>query len=159
MAKNQSASDGPTVIKPVVIPALKPHLDSSLTQDRSLCPVRALKYYLDRTKDLRKNKNLLFVAIKEDFTRDISRATISSWLKQTILLAYEESDSETQQLNSLKMSAVQHQLPPSEASLKLTCLQKPTHHSLPHHICVSLVRPGYCPLINANCLCLWLDAP
>ena len=102
LAKNQLASDGPTVIRPVVIPALKPHLDSSLIQDRSLCPVRALKYYLDRTKDLRKNKNLLFVAIKEGFTRDISRATISSWLKQTILLAYEKSDSETHQLCQVK---------------------------------------------------------
>ena len=76
----------------------KPHLDSSLTQDRSPFPVRALTYYLDRTKDLRKNKNLLFVAIKEGFTRDISRATLSSWLKQTILLAYDKSDSESQQL-------------------------------------------------------------
>ena len=64
--------------------------------------MRALKYYLDRTKDLRKNKNLLFVAIKEGFTRDISRATISSWLKQTILLAYEKSDSETQQLYQVR---------------------------------------------------------
>ena len=42
-------------------------------------------------------------------------------------------------MNSLKMFAVQHQLPPSERSLKHTCLQKPTHHSLPRHICVSLV--------------------
>ena len=75
LAKNQLTSDGPAAIKPVVIPALKPHLDSSLTQDRSLCPVRALKYYFNRTKDLRKNKNLLFVAIKEGFTRDIPRAT------------------------------------------------------------------------------------
>ena len=102
LAKNQLASDGPAAIKPVVIPALKPQLDRSLTQDRSLCPVRALKYYLDRTKDLKKNKNLLFVAIKEGFTRDISRATISSWLKQTILLAYESSDSESQQLYQVK---------------------------------------------------------
>ena len=46
---------------------------------------------------------------------------------------------------SLKMFAVQHQLPPSERILKHTCLQKPTHHSLPRHICVSLVRPGYVP--------------
>ena len=61
LAKNQLASDGSTAIKPVVIPALKPHLESSLTQDRFLCPVRSLKYYLDRTKDLRKNKNLLFL--------------------------------------------------------------------------------------------------
>ena len=42
-------------------------------------------------------------------------------------------------MTSLKMFAVQHQLPPSERSLKHTCLQKPTHHSLPRHICVSLV--------------------
>ena len=48
-------------------------------------------------------------------------------------------------MTSLKMFAVQHQLPPSERSLKHTCLQKPTHHSLPGHICVSLVRPGYVP--------------
>ena len=48
-------------------------------------------------------------------------------------------------MTSLKMLAVQHQLPPSERSLKHTCLQKPTHHSLPCHICVSLVRPGYVP--------------
>ena len=46
---------------------------------------------------------------------------------------------------SLKMFAVQHQLPLSERSLKLTCLQKPTHHNLSRHICVSLVRPGYVP--------------
>ena len=102
LAKNQLASDGPAAIKPVVIPALKPQLDKSLTQDRSLCPVRALKFYLDRTKDLRKNKNLLFVAIKEGFARGISRATISSWLKQTILLAYENSDPESQQLYQVK---------------------------------------------------------
>ena len=48
-------------------------------------------------------------------------------------------------MTSLKMFAVQHQLPPSERTLKLTCLQKPTHHSLSRHICVSLVRPGYVP--------------
>ena len=102
LAKNQLASDGPAAIKPVVIPALKPQLDKSSTQDRSLCPVRALKFYLDRTKDLRKNKNLLFVAIKEGFARDISRATISSWLKQTILLAYENSNPESQQLYQVK---------------------------------------------------------
>ena len=48
-------------------------------------------------------------------------------------------------MTSLKMFAVQHQLPPSERSLKHTCLQKPTHHSLPRHICVSLVRPGCVP--------------
>ena len=42
-------------------------------------------------------------------------------------------------MNSLMMCAVQHQLPPSERNLKLTCLQKPIRHSLPCH----LVSPWY----------------
>ena len=62
-------------------------------------------------------------------------------------------------MTSLKMFAVQHQLPPLGRSLKHTCLQKPTHHSLPRHIRVSLGTTWLCPLINANCLALCLDAP
>ena len=36
-------------------------------------------------------------------------------------------------MNSLMMCAVQHQLPPSERSINLTCLQKPICHSFPCH--------------------------
>ena len=46
-------------------------------------------------------------------------------------------------MNSLMMCTVQHQLPASERSSKLTCLQKPIPHSLPRHPCVPLVWPGY----------------
>ena len=60
-------------------------------------------------------------------------------------------------MTSLKMFAVQHQLPPSERSLNLTCFQKPTHH-LPSHLCL-LGTTWLCPLINDNCLTLCLDAP
>ena len=73
---------------PVVIPALAPTLDKSLKGDRSLCPVRALHYYLDRTLDLRQNKELVFVSFKKGFDKDISPATISSWIKQTVILCY-----------------------------------------------------------------------
>ena len=38
-------------VAPGVITALAPILDRSLKSDRSLCPVRALRYYLDRTSD------------------------------------------------------------------------------------------------------------
>ena len=82
IAKNQLASEGPLAIQPVVIPALKPTLDPSLIQDKSLCPVRSLRFYLDKTKDLRKGKKLLFVAIKEGYSKDISKATISSSWKE-----------------------------------------------------------------------------
>ena len=51
LSKNQLAKEGPQSIASVVIPALAPTLDKSLKSDRSLCPVRALRY-LDRTSDL-----------------------------------------------------------------------------------------------------------
>ena len=73
--KNQLATEGPESVAPVVILALAPTLDISLKSDRSLCPVRALRYYLDRTSDLRQNKELVFVSFKKGFDKDISPAT------------------------------------------------------------------------------------
>ena len=50
--KNHLAKEGPGCVAPVIIPALAPTLDKSLKEDRTLCPVRSLRYYLDKTKDL-----------------------------------------------------------------------------------------------------------
>ena len=71
LSKNQLAKEGPDSVAPVVIPALAPTLDKSLKGDRSLCPVRALRYHLDRTSDLRQNKELAFVSFKKGFDKDI----------------------------------------------------------------------------------------
>ena len=86
----------------VVIPALAPALDRSLKSDRSLCLVRALRYYLDWTSDLRQNKELVFVSFKKGLDKDISSATISSWIKQTVILCYEFSDQEADTLHQVK---------------------------------------------------------
>ena len=102
LSKNQLAKEGPGSVAPVVIPALAPSLDRSLKGDRSLCPVRALRYYLDRTSDLRQNKELVFVSFKKGFDKDISPATISSWIKQTVILCYELSDQEALTLHQVK---------------------------------------------------------
>ena len=102
LSKNQLAKEGPDSVAPVVIPALAPSLDRSLKGDRSLCPVRALRYYLDRTADLRQNKELVFVSFKKGFDKDISPATISSWIKQTVVLCYELSDQEALTFHQVK---------------------------------------------------------
>ena len=70
LAKNHLAKEGPECVAPVVIPALAPTLDKSLKEDRSL----------------RQVKELVFVSFKKGFTKDISPATISSWIKQTVSL-------------------------------------------------------------------------
>ena len=58
LSKNQLAKEGPDSVAPVVIPALVTTLDKSLKGDRSLCPVRALRYYLDRTSGRTKSWSL-----------------------------------------------------------------------------------------------------
>ena len=102
LSKNQLAREGPESVAPVVIPALAPTLDRSLKSDRSLCPVRALRYYLDRTSDTRQGKDLVFVSFKKGFDKDISPATISSWIKQTVILCYELSDHHAHTLHQVK---------------------------------------------------------
>ena len=102
LAKNHLAKEGPECVAPVVIPALAPTLDKSLKEDRSLCPVRALHYYLDKTQDLSQGKELVFVSFKKGFTKDISPATISSWIKQTVILCYDLSDQESLTLHQVK---------------------------------------------------------
>ena len=107
LSKNQLAQEGPASVAPVAIPAMAPTLDKSLKEDRSLCPIRALRYYLDKTKDLRQNKELVFVSFKQGFSKGISPATISSWIKKTMILCYELADQENLDLHQVKAHEVQ----------------------------------------------------
>ena len=90
-------------MSPVTIPALTTILDRQFREDRTLCPVQALRYYFDRTKDLRGSQSLLFISFKKGTTSDIRPATLSSWLKQTILLCYKQADQQTLDLVQVKM--------------------------------------------------------
>ena len=89
-------------MSPVTIPALTTIVDRQLKGGRTLCPVRALRYYFDRTKDLRGSRSLLFISFKKH-TSDIRPATLSSWLKQTILLCYKQADQQVLDLVQVKV--------------------------------------------------------
>ena len=102
IAKNQLAREISQSVSPVTIPALTTIVDGQFKEDRTLCPVRALRYYLDRTKDLRGSRSLLFISFKKD-TSDIRPATLSSWLKQTILLCYKQADQQALDLVQVKV--------------------------------------------------------
>lgn len=54
--------------------------------NRMLCPVRALKSYLRRTKSIRKNRKRLFLPIKGE--HDITKGSISGWISSVIRFAY-----------------------------------------------------------------------
>lgn len=83
-AKNQNASE---LSKPVVIQALAPALEHD-DPDRFLCPVRALKMYLERTRSFRAPKRSLFVSLNPKYQSDISRQTLARWLTSLIKQAY-----------------------------------------------------------------------
>ena len=103
IAKNQLAREGSQSVSPVTIPALTAIVDRQFKEDRTLCPVRALRFYLDRTKDLRGSRSLLFISFKKGHTSDIRPATLSSWLKQTmILLCYKQADQQALDLVQVK---------------------------------------------------------
>ena len=82
IAKNQLAREDSQSVSPVTIPALITIVDRQFKEDGTLCPLRALRYYLDRTKDLRGSRSPLFISFKKGLTSDITPATLSSWLKQ-----------------------------------------------------------------------------
>ena len=61
---------------------------SADNSDRLLCPVRALKYYLERTKLRRRKTKRLFISFTNQ-SGDITKNALSRWMAATIKLAYE----------------------------------------------------------------------
>ena len=102
IAKNQLARKGSQIVSPVTIPVLTTIVDRQFKEDRTLCPVQALRYYFYRTKDLRGSRSLLFISFKKGHTSDIRPTTLSSWLKQTILLCYKQTDQQALDLVQVK---------------------------------------------------------
>ena len=102
IGKNQLAREGSQSVTRVTIPALTTIVDRQFKEDRTLCPVRALRYYLDRTKDQRGSQSLLFISFKKGHTSNIRPATLASWLKQTILLCYKQADKQALDLVQVK---------------------------------------------------------
>ena len=72
--------------------------------DRAICPIRALWYYLHCTKHLRAGRRPLFLPLTNTATGRLCPNTISSWIKQTISLAYEvvAGDEDFQHVHSIK---------------------------------------------------------
>ena len=102
IANNQLAREGSQSVSPVTIPALTTIVDIHFKEDRTLCLVWALRYYLDRTKDLRGSRSLLFISFKKGHTSDIRPAMLSSWLKETFLLYYKQADQQALDLVQVK---------------------------------------------------------
>ena len=70
------------------IPALDRHLSNGMAKDRFLCPVRALRFYLEKSMPWREHKRLLFVSFKPGHKQNIVPSTISKWIRERFLECY-----------------------------------------------------------------------
>ena len=64
--------------------------------------MRALRYYLQRTSSLRKDKELLFISYRNNFPKDICKTTVSSWLIQTIKYCLQNCSEETARIANVR---------------------------------------------------------
>ena len=64
ISKTQILGKGPKCVLSCTNPALDRHLSNGMAEDRLLCPVRALRFYLERSMPWREHKRLLFVSFK-----------------------------------------------------------------------------------------------
>ena len=83
LAKNQLPSRAPDSI---TIPKLSNFCRKSDNFNGMLCPVRAVKIYLNKTKSLRKHRKRLFIPIQGD--QDLAKSTLSRWVRYAIKHAY-----------------------------------------------------------------------
>jgi integrase len=107
VAKNQIAGDS-LVVQPFKIKALSQYLSHGMEEDLKLCPVRALFEYIRRTKalDLRRGKTLLFVSFRSSLKTEISKVTLSNWIKTTIRITHEEAKSNVRDKHRIKAHQV-----------------------------------------------------
>ena len=77
LAKNQTESSGQIEI---FQPVISSH--SAISEDKVWCPVRALKWYLERTRDLRSSNRLFVTTIAPH--RAASKDSISRWIVSAI---------------------------------------------------------------------------
>jgi hypothetical protein len=77
----------------IEVKALAPTLSRDLPEDRSLCPVRAIRYYLERTKAHIKGQSRLFVSYVANH-KEIGKESVSLWIRKVIQKAYEHHTDE-----------------------------------------------------------------
>jgi integrase len=109
LPKVLAAAEGGTRFTPIMVG------NSRHEPDRLLCPVRALRHYIKRTKQFRRKRNHLFISFQAGRKSELHVNTISSWVKQTIKHAYETLSLEDRTMHTLST----HEIRAMAASLSI----------------------------------------
>jgi hypothetical protein len=95
LSKTQRSVDTQKQLLTITIKSLSATLQRDMVEDRSLCPVRAVKFYLERTARHRRGLSRLFVSYIA-MHQEVTKATISIWIKKLIRFAYTNYTKEDQ---------------------------------------------------------------
>ena len=106
IAKTQRRSTGASTFEPITLPALAKFTGSDLSEGKLLCPVRALKIYLARTKEFRHGRRLLFISYQKNRLNDIGVNTISIWIKSLLKLVYDTAHEDASVLTGRSTHAI-----------------------------------------------------
>ena len=94
VSKTHMAMAGLGALKPIVLRSLDDMAGSEGKEEKLLCPVHTLAYYLERSKEYRSEcQKRLFISYRRGMSKDISKQTILAYLKEAILMAYDQKGS------------------------------------------------------------------
>ena len=97
-------------LRPLTVSSLDGALESEDNEERLLCPVRTLEAYLSRSDQYRSpEQKRLFISYRRGTVKDISRQTISVYIKEAVVLAYSDpSQKDTKSPVHVKPHSVRH---------------------------------------------------
>lgn len=95
VSKTQLRTHGASKLEAFKIPSLLDFVGPDLQRDKKLCPVRTLKTYLARTKNMREGKRLLFISHRPEHKSDIHRNTLSGWIRKLLSYVYQHASEDT----------------------------------------------------------------
>ena len=109
LSKTHLATAGLGAFKPIALTSLDDFAGPEGKEERLLCPVRALAYYIKRSSEYRtETQEKLFISYRRGMSKDISKQTISSYIKEAIILAYQSSGTEQAGSIHIKPHSVRH---------------------------------------------------
>jgi hypothetical protein len=87
LTKTQSPEDTQRALTRITVESLGETLDDRMSDDKKLCPVRALRFYLEGTSQHRRTTKKLFVSTMAPY-QGITTSTLSRWIVNTVKIYY-----------------------------------------------------------------------
>ena len=91
LSKTHVKTNGIGALRPLTISSLDEAVESEDNEERLFCAVRTLEVYLSRSDQYRSpEQKRLFISYRRGTVKDISRQTVSCYIKEAVVLAYSD---------------------------------------------------------------------